>query len=71
MYYVDTSTTLLCEVYFRFHHNQIMHQRIIFDLAEWMGNVGGVPEILNILLSFLIGNYIAFYSSIVKVSRLY
>jgi len=52
-------------------HEQIKHERIVFDLTEWLGQVGGVPEILRIFMSLIVGTYAQFYSSISKIEKLY
>jgi len=70
-YYVNSSNTLLTEIYFRFQNDQMMHYRSVFDFTEWLGQIGGIHEILITFMSFLIGSYVQFYAGIKKIRSLY
>jgi len=41
------------------------------DITDWLGHVGGTPEILRIFIGFFVGAYVKFYSSLNKIKRLY
>ena len=49
----------------------MMHYRSVFDFTEWLGQIGGIHEILITFMSFLIGSYVQFYAGIKKIRSLY
>ena len=75
-YNVDTfnvpdTQNLLVEIYFRLEVDEISHTRIVFTIMDWLGALGGVPDLLFQLAGFIIGGYAAFNSSFFTISGLY
>ena len=38
----------------------IEHSRIVYNLMDWLGDIGGINEILQIIFMFAIGGFLNF-----------
>ena len=41
------------------------------DFFEWLGHIGGLPEILKIIAYTIVGSYLRFHSSIMHIGSIY
>ena len=71
VYEVPEDTELLSNFYFRLDVNQIEHSRQVFSLMDFIGDIGGVPDLLLQVGGWVIGSYAAFYASLSTFSELY
>lgn len=62
---------LLAEVYFRLDSDQIMHTRTVFDFMDWLGALGGVPDVLLFLIGFFLVSYSEFHAKIQIINDMY
>jgi hypothetical protein len=58
-------------MYFRLEVDQITHTRVVYNFMDFIGDLGGVRDIMLELAGWLIGSYAAFHSSWATVSALY
>ena len=47
-------------MYFRIDNDEIIHSKYVFDIMDWLGEVGGITELLCRFVTFMIGVYITF-----------
>jgi len=47
-------------MYFRIEIDEILHDRLVLGFMEWLGEVGGIAEILGRVFCFFLGGYLAF-----------
>ena len=47
-------------MYFRMCVDEIQHKRIVFDIGDYLGEIGGIIELLVRGASFIFGGYLAF-----------
>lgn len=61
----------VAEMYFRLEVDQLTHTRVVYTFMDFIGDMGGVSDIMLQLASWLIGSYAAFHASWATVSALY
>lgn len=49
----------------------LKHERIVFDYMDWLGALGGVPDIIMMIVGFAIGGYVTFNSTFYTMAGLY
>ena len=62
---------MLAEIYFRLEVDMLKHERIVFGYMDWLGALGGVPDLLMKLAGFFVGGYATFNSTFYTMSGLY
>jgi len=62
---------VLAEIYFRLEVDMLKHERIVFDYMDWLGALGGVPDIIMMIVGFAIGGYVTFNSTFYTMAGLY
>ena len=65
------SEDTIAEMYFRLQVDQISHSREVYTFMMFLGNLGGVSELLLQLAGLLIGGYASFHSSFATIAALY
>ena len=65
------SQTLIAEMFFRIQSDKIVHSRTVYGLIDWLGDIGGIEDVLNIVVMMFIGNYLKFNCSIMVMQSLY
>jgi hypothetical protein len=65
------SEQLVAELYFRLEVDQITHSRIVYNFMDFIGDLGGVRDIMLEIAGWLIGSYAAFHSAWATMSALY
>ena len=58
-------------MYFRIQTDQIDHSRQVYRFMDWLGDVGGIGEILTILFMFVFGGYLKFHLVVTSMQSLY
>jgi hypothetical protein len=48
-------------LYFRIYENRLMHDREVYQLIDFMGDVGGIKDILMQAAFFIFGGYLTFH----------
>ena len=61
----------LAEMYFRLDNDEIFHSRVVYQFMDFLGDVGGVVEVLSSTAVFLIGGYLAWHQAIETMISLY
>jgi len=51
--------------------DQIIHTRKLYEIMDWLGDIGGIPEILATLVIALFGRWLSFHSSLMTMGALY
>jgi hypothetical protein len=65
------SEQLVAEMYFRLEVDQITHNRVVYTFMDFIGDLGGVKDIMLQLAGWVFGSYSAFYASWSTVATLY
>ena len=65
------SEMLVAEMYFRLEVDQITHSRVVYNFMDFIGDLGGVNDIMLQLAGWVIGSYAAFHASWATVAALY
>lgn len=65
------SEQMVAEMYFRLEVDQITHNRVVYDFMAFIGDLGGVKDIMLQLAGWVIGSYAAFHASWSTISSLY
>ena len=47
----------IAEMYFRLSVDKVEHTRIVYKFMDWLGALGGVGDIMMMMITFLIGGY--------------
>ena len=47
-------------MYWRVDVDKIVHSREVYTLMDYLGDVGGIPDVLLFALMFVFGSYINF-----------
>ena len=68
---VEEEKDVLAEIYFRLEVDQINHERVVFAFMDWLGALGGVPDILMMLAGIFVGGYTVFNSTFFTIAGLY
>jgi len=68
---VEEEKDVLAEIYFRLEVDQINHERVVFSLMDWLGALGGVPDILMMIAGLFVGGYAVFNSTFYTIAGLY
>lgn len=50
----------IAEMYFRIKTDQIQHTRIVFNIMNWLGSIGGIKELLISFVCFIFGGFAEF-----------
>ena len=50
----------IAEMYFRLETDQLKHERQVFGFMDWLGEVGGITELLTRFFTFILGGYLTF-----------
>ena len=50
----------IAEIYFRLETDQIKHERYVLSFIDWLGEIGGVTELLTRFGTFILGGYLGF-----------
>ena len=70
-YDVSDDEYKLAEIYLRFDIDMIEHSRIVYNFYDYLESIGGLPEILKLIASMLVGTYCYFYATIMNIGSLY
>ena len=62
---------MIAEVYFRIDTEAVSHQRQSFSFINFMGDVGGIKDILIAMISFFYGGYAQFQVEYTRTQYLY
>jgi hypothetical protein len=65
------SENLIAEMYFRIEVDQISHNREVYNFMMFIGDLGGVSELLLQICGWILGGYAAFHSAYSTMSALY
>ena len=65
------SEQLVAEMYFRLEVDQITHNRVVYTFMDFIGDLGGVKDIMLQLAGWVIGSFAAFHASWSTVAALY
>ena len=60
---VNSDFDTLARVYFRLDPTQINHTRFEYDIAAFLGDVGGIYELLFLIAFLIMGGFMAFNAS--------
>ena len=58
----------IAELYFRLDNDQILHTRVVYRFMDWLGDIGGVYEILRNSFTFILGGYAIFHQQVEIIS---
>ena len=61
----------IAEMYFRLEVDEVEHIRILFELMDWLGAVGGVVESLSKSAVLFLGSYMSFNSGLEIIHHIY
>ena len=58
-------------MYFRLQVDQVTHTREVYTFMMFLGNLGGVTDLLLQIAGVILGGYAAFHSSFATIASLY
>ena len=58
--FTEQKQEVIAEMYWRVDVDKMSHSRDVYTLMDYLGDVGGIPDVLKFGLMFLFGNYITF-----------
>ena len=50
----------IAEMYFRLDSDEIKHERLVISLMDWLGEIGGITDLLTRIATFILGGYFGF-----------
>jgi len=59
--YVGTNSTSLAEMYFRIDIEEVKHSLNVYRFMDFLGDVGGITEVLTRCAFFLLGGYLSWH----------
>ena len=62
---------LLCELYFKMDVDEVIHSRVVYKLMDWLGDLGGVGDVIMLFASILFSGYFEFHSGIETLTHFY
>lgn len=65
------SKDVIGEMYFRLEVDQVSHGRVVYSIMDFIGDLGGVPDLLLQICGWILGGWAAFSSSWATISHLY
>ena len=68
---VDDDYKMLAQLFIRLDVEEIIHTREVFSFMDFLGDLGGVTEILTKTSSFLIGGFLAWNAGLEMMISLY
>ena len=69
---VDSSKFFkIAEIYFRIDTDKYNHTRYVFALIDWLGDVGGIGDVLKFFFIMFCGGYLSFNCSLMTMLSLY
>ena len=71
MFEASKESTLLAEIYFRLHVDQILHQRKVNGFLNFLGTIGGIIEVLKNLTWVIYGSYASFHYTMSAIEIMY
>ena len=55
---VGDDYTIIAEIYFRINGDSILHARNVYTVMDWLGDLGGIGEILHSTAALFLGGYL-------------
>ena len=62
-YKTSETNNKLATIQFRLDQDKINHTRIVYNFMDWLGDIGGIGEVLRFVFMVIFGNYLAFNSN--------
>lgn len=62
---------VIAEMYFRLEVDQVSHGRVVYTIMDFIGDLGGVPDLLLQICGWVLGGWAAFHSSFATLSHLF
>ena len=56
----DKTSHTLAEMFFRMHEDKLIHERVVYSLSDWLGDIGGINEVLTFVFLAFFGSYLGF-----------
>ena len=68
----DSSKTIrIADMYFRIDTDRYIHTRSMYSMMDWLGDVGGIGDVLKFGFLAFFGSYLSFNVSVQAMSSLY
>lgn len=61
----------IARMHFRLDPDHLTHKKVVYQVMDLLGDIGGISEILMQLASLFLGGYLTFHSSIETMKVLY
>ena len=61
----------IAEMFFRIDTTKIQHERTVYRFMDWLGDIGGISEVISFTIMFIFGEYFEFGSKISIIKELY
>jgi hypothetical protein len=65
------SENMIAELYFRLQVDQTTHNRVVYAIMDFIGDLGGVKGIMMQIAAWFVGSYSAFHASFATIRALY
>ena len=65
------TNTNIAQIYFRLDTDKVEHTREVYRLMDWLGDIGGVYDVLSYLIMILFGGYLHFNHNLSTMMTLY
>ena len=62
---------MIAKLFFRLDENELEHTKIVYRLIDFLGDVGGVSELLIWLCLFIFGGYLNFTKTLELMCSMY
>ena len=70
-YNSETSSSKIASMYFRIQTDKINHSRTVYGFMDWLGDVGGINEVMSAVFIFILGGYLRFNFMVATMQSLY
>ena len=67
----DQKQEVIAEMYWRVDVDKMEHSREVYTLMDYLGDVGGIPDVIMFTLMLLFGHYINFIKELSTMQSLY
>ena len=68
---MDVNDSLLASIYFNQYEEKILHTRHVYSLMDFLGDTGGVVDIIKPVFMLIFGKFIVFNTKIETIISMY
>jgi len=67
----ENRNSAIAEMYFRLDVDHVVHERNVYHIMEWLGDIGGIKDLLMDIAIAIMGSWMAFNKAMEFMNALY